>query len=401
MKILKELDELEKEGVITPETAVNIREYVLQRQKTQSQSSLLLTILGVIGSILIGMGLISILAHNWDNLPKIVKTSIALFPLLLGQVICGYLLLTNKKNWLNETASAFTAIAVGLSIAMVHQVYNLLENHISDFILIWILLALPLIYVMNSKATALLFLIGSSTFNVVGVEHHHWIWSLALLYCILPFYYRTWKRNPAENFTVVFHWGIVISIFSMLIPRLIGENNLTITLLLLLWSYIYVGIFLQDTVYYNAYKITAIVGLVILSFWFYVIVKPWNMLHSVALLASILQIGAVGYRTYKKKEEFDFIKIFPALLFVSSLLWNYFLFELLIFALGTWYLVKGLKTNRFLLVNFGLLVISSKIIQWILDDYLPFLFRGLIFISLGIVFFVVNYLIMKKGKKNE
>ena len=88
MKILKELDELTAAEVISPEVAERIRHYAEQR--TQSNSShRLLTVFGALGAILIALGVIVLLAHNWDELPRWIKTFFSFLPLLAGQAACG------------------------------------------------------------------------------------------------------------------------------------------------------------------------------------------------------------------------------------------------------------------------------------------------------------------------
>ena len=54
--ILKELEVLLAEGILTPETATHIRQYY--KQKEDSAPNRLLIVFGVLGAILVGLGLI-------------------------------------------------------------------------------------------------------------------------------------------------------------------------------------------------------------------------------------------------------------------------------------------------------------------------------------------------------
>ena len=61
----KELEELTKAEIISEDTAEKIRNYY---QTKQNNSSTVLVAFAIIGAILVGLGFILIIAHNWDNL---------------------------------------------------------------------------------------------------------------------------------------------------------------------------------------------------------------------------------------------------------------------------------------------------------------------------------------------
>ena len=188
MKILKELDELTAAEVISPEVAERIRHYAEQR--TQSNSShRLLTVFGALGAILIALGVIVLLAHNWDELPRWIKTFFSFLPLLAGQAACGYLLFKKGlTSWWGEAAAAFTALTIGATIAMVHQVYNLPDSSFASFLTLWLILALPTLYLMRSRATAVLYYIGIGALCILGYrEWTTYYTSLVNFVLILPF----------------------------------------------------------------------------------------------------------------------------------------------------------------------------------------------------------------------
>ncbi|MBC7747547.1 MAG: DUF2157 domain-containing protein [Methylotenera sp.] len=65
-KIINELEELLHANVVTTEIAKNIREYF--HQKKEESHNRLSSIFGILGAILVGLGIILVFAHNWDNL---------------------------------------------------------------------------------------------------------------------------------------------------------------------------------------------------------------------------------------------------------------------------------------------------------------------------------------------
>ena len=97
--ILKELPDLIQAQVITEETAQRIKDYY-DHQPAQSANRLFI-VFGILGSLLVGMGIVLIIAHNWDTLPKIAKLAVGFFPLLIGQAISGYVILKkpDERAW--------------------------------------------------------------------------------------------------------------------------------------------------------------------------------------------------------------------------------------------------------------------------------------------------------------
>ena len=106
MSILKDIPDLIKADVITQDTADKIRNYY--ENKSGSSTNRLFIVFGILGSILVGLGIILIIAHNWDELSKEIKTFFAFLPLLAGQILCGFVLIKKQDSiaW-RESGSAF------------------------------------------------------------------------------------------------------------------------------------------------------------------------------------------------------------------------------------------------------------------------------------------------------
>ncbi len=213
MNIQKELPELIKAGVINQETAERIEQYYLQKK---GSSNRLLIIFSILGSILVGLGIILILAHNWDDLSRPIKTSFAFLPLIVGQILCAFTVVKKQESvaW-RESTSIFLSLAIGASISLVGQIYHIPGN-ISSFLLTWVLLCLPMVYILRSSVTSLLYLIGItyyscqiSYWSYPSVESYEY-WLLLLL--VLPHYYLLYKEKPTSNFTLFHNWMIPMSI---------------------------------------------------------------------------------------------------------------------------------------------------------------------------------------------
>lgn len=213
MRILKEIHELISAGIITQKTADKILDHY--KNKSSSSTNRLLIVFGILGAILVGLGIVLIVAHNWDELSRATKIFFAFLPLVIRQFLCGFSLLKRQNSLLwRESSSAFLFFAVGTSISLVSQVYNL-PGSLSSFLLTSMLLCLPLIYLMQSSTTSLLYLLGITCYACEAYwsyqpekPYQYWI----LLFLALPHYYRLQKKKPEINFTIFHHWLIPLSV---------------------------------------------------------------------------------------------------------------------------------------------------------------------------------------------
>ncbi len=214
-QFLNELPDLIRAQVITEETAQRIKDYY-HDQPGQSSNRLFI-VFGILGSLLIGLGIVLIIAHNWDNLSKAIKLIIGFLPLLIGQVLAAFVLIKKREAvaW-REGAATFIFLAIAVSISIVSQVYNI-EGDLKGFLFIWMCLALPVVYVLRSSVASLLFISGI-TWYACEVGYFNYPYNNALAYwvllaLVLPFYYLEFiQKNLKNNFFYFHSWALALSI---------------------------------------------------------------------------------------------------------------------------------------------------------------------------------------------
>lgn len=427
MSIEKDIPKLLNARVISPETAENIKEYY--KIKDNSSSNRLFVVFGIIGAILVGLGIILIIAHNWDGLSRFVKTSFAFLPLLLGQVICGFVLIKKRNEiaW-RESATVFLFLSVGSSISLVSQIYNI-PGDISSFMSTWMLLCLPLIYIMKSSSASLLYLIGITYY---AVETGYWtypssesflFWILLLL--ALPHYLILFKRKPTGNLTIFHNWIFTLSvIISLGTVAKENEELMNIGYLSLFSLFYLIGdskFFKYQNIKNNAYKLFGSVGsiglLLFLSFdWFWEDIQSTDWQFNIWIISpefvfsAILSILALIllYLHQKDKSLYEikpqsyvfilFILVFSIGLYSLFAVW---LINLMIFLFGIYTMWKGSKMKHLGILNYGLLIITALIICRFFDTNLSFIVRGILFVSVGVGFFASNYWLIKQKRSNE
>lgn len=422
--MIKDIPELVKAGVISEETADKIRAFY-QEKEGQSTRRLFI-VFGVLGAILVGLGMVLIIAHNWDELSRMTKTGLAFLPLLLGQGLCGYVLLRKQDSvaW-RESATAFLFFAVGAIISLISQIYNIPGN-ISSFLLTWMLLCLPLVYVMKSSIASLLYLIGITAY---AVETGYWSYPSSesylywlLLLTILPHYYLLYKEKPHSNFMIFHNWLIPLSVIITLGIVADGIGELMFIAYISLFGLIYLigelDFFTKQRPRSNGYKILGFLGTIILllilsfsEFWedlrgedfsFNVVISSPEFLAS-----AILSLLAAGLLTLqlKNKSLHEIKPIAPVfVLFIiifmiglSSAL-SVVLINMLVFAIGILTIRDGAKLDSLGILNSGLLIITALVASRFFDTDLSFVIRGALFVTVGIGFFATNYWMLKKRK---
>ena len=104
MSIQKDLSELVRHGLISDDQHKGILDFYLTKEG-QNKNRLTL-IFAAIGAIFIGLAIILVLAHNWDDLTKMSKIVIAFVPLIVSQILCGYTILRKYGDILWRETSA-------------------------------------------------------------------------------------------------------------------------------------------------------------------------------------------------------------------------------------------------------------------------------------------------------
>ncbi|RJQ32685.1 MAG: DUF2157 domain-containing protein [Actinobacteria bacterium] len=131
----------------------------------------------IIGSVLVGLGILIILAANWDSIGRFVKLGLSFFS-LIAFYSAGYFLKFRKDMPKLGNALFFIgAVLFGGTIFLIGQIYNI-QSNLSTGYLIWFLGIIPLVYLLRSKLIGILsvlvyiaFIIAISSSNYFGSEH--------------------------------------------------------------------------------------------------------------------------------------------------------------------------------------------------------------------------------------
>lgn len=427
MNLSKDTQELLDAGVINIETADKIREYY--KERNNQSGNRMLIVFGVLGAILTGLGVILILAHNWDELGRMTKTIFAFLPLLIGQGFCLFALLKKADStaW-KESTSAFLIFAIGASISLISQIYNI-PGGSGTFLLSWVLLSLPLVYIMKSSISSILYIIGITNY---ACEMGYWsyppkesllFWLLLAL--VLPHYYYLYRDRPRSNFINFHHWLIPAAI-TIVLGTVIKDHAIFmlisyISLFGLFYSIGTFAYFNKQSLRNNGYVIIAslgtisiLLGLSFNAFWEELISKKFilseilsspEMLSAIVLTLAALFLFARHQKGSKLSEMNPIAPVF--LLFILSFIIGMYstsaviLINIILLGIGILTIKKGARIDHLGILNYGLLIITALIICRFFDTNISFIFRGILFILVGVAFFMANFRMVKKRKLND
>lgn len=207
-----ELPKLVEAGVLPKESEERLRAHY-GPVKSTSASTIAVVLFGVLGAMLVGSGIILLLAYNWDALGRPARAVLSFLPLVAGQVLVGWTLYRKQESaaW-QEGSGAFLAMAIGASIALVGQTYHIPGNPAS-FLLSWALLGLPLVYLLRSSMAALLYVIAVTVWTAVAQDQYgHALWYWPLLGAALPFAWLQHRGNRHAPGTALVVWSLCLSL---------------------------------------------------------------------------------------------------------------------------------------------------------------------------------------------
>jgi len=420
-----EFAELNAAGILSVEIIEQLRAHY-GPVSIRSKRSTALLLFSILGAASIGLGIILLLAHNWNTLGRPIRTVLSFMPLMAGQALVWWTLLCRSRStpW-REGSGVFLALAVGACISLISQTYHI-KGDMSTFLLTWIILGGPLVYVLDSTAVALLYLAGTTCWAAaVQFEHSQALlfWPLAAF--LAPHIWQAFKNNPEGPRVQLLSWGLCVAL-----PFATGfvlERTMPG-----LWLVVYSGLFCTlllagrgpfRAVRLNAFHLAGFLGVAVMTLiltydgvwrdigWNHYRhgagYHAWLIWQDYAMaLASLAGVIILAVQTVRRKDWLAAAAIglpalavlgftasaqdVPAGIMVGA-------FNLYALILGAVIVVMGLQRDELITVNAGMALISMLIILRFFDADLTFTIRGLLFIVLGIGFLCANVAMVRRA----
>lgn len=423
--LYQELPELIARGILTQEAADKIRQHYGE-VKSISKMTIMLIILGTIGAFLIGLGIILLLAHNWEQLSRFTRAVLSLVPLVIGQALALWVLRKRPQSGaFKEGSATFLSLMVGASIALISQTYNI-PGDAGTFILTWMLLIMPLVYLMQASMPAAIYLIGITAWSgthgdnpvtavlfwpLAAITIPHFIWalrqeiytlrttilSLIMVICV----------SFAASFSLGKTWpGSWVIIFPSIYSVFYFLGHLEVNKITTHWQ--------------RPLRVIGAIGLFILAFqftfryiWQHLDEYSYGMNRNISginalpdysiTLAIIAAALLLFYDQVKRKNiTISLLGAVPLLAIIAYLVRGHsavlplMIFNVYLFVLSLSRIIAGFRSNNFAVINTGMLMLAILIIARFFDSDISFIIKGLVFIIIGIGFLVTNAILARR-----
>ncbi len=440
-----QLPELVAAGVISSDNAASIDRHY---GSAEPRSNFGFVILATVGAALVGAGVILLIAHNWDDLSRPARTGIAFIPLLIALGLVAFALMQRNESrpW-REAVAVFDFVAVAASISLVSQIYQI-QGSFAEFMRVWMLLCIPIIYLLRSSVGGAVYLIGAIVwlfareFGVfIRTPNPMFYWFLLLL--VVPYFLFRFFDNRGSRETAALAILMTISlVFGLAFTADFAKSDLGAIAFAGLFTVIYLcGVKFFPRPHERLHVIALLGGIgigvtaIVLSFessWHMGREFFWgertlaaNVAFGFEFLLPVLAIGFAVFDLLRRRSQFSLsAATFPIVVAIAWGVANLcnnsaatptnafsifphwagtrcsFAAAAIINCYALWLgvdiLVRGIRANSVARANFGLLLIAVLALSRFFDSELSFVTRGLGFIVVGAGFLVANILMFKK-----
>lgn len=423
----EELPDLVQREVVDPATAERLtRHYELNALGDGSATRKLM--LALLGCLLVGAGVILLFAHNWDELSRPARAAVSLGQLALAQAFAAYALLRRPGAAALEGSGALLALAIGAAIGLISQTYHL-AGELGDFMLVWIALGAPLVYVLPARIVATLVLIAAPwlAFERARDVDHGFAYLVAIA-SMLPALALREHGSRADGLTLLARWAFVLTVplgAAPLVVERAGGPWLPFYAGLAA-AFVALGVSLERGASFprRPLSIAGGLGTVLLALLLsyhevldevlnnhppdYANRATWPAMAAFGIALLALGVAAVRARDVVKANEpaaLALLGVNAVLLAIYGLAHTGASIEGLaivasvaLLALGGALLALGLRAHSASLSNKGLGVLALLFTARFFDTELSFIARGLGFMLLGAAFLAINVLLSRKAK---
>jgi len=439
--LFQEMELWQRDGIIGAETRALLEKHYAVDASAVSWRQIVLCSLG---ALLVGLGVIALLAANWDVLSRPVRSAIALLPLTL---CVGAYLLGLRKGWASqgflEPLGIFWGLSIGAGLSIITQTYHI-SGDVEMFALMWTLLLLPTLYATRSVSVGVGYFVGLLVWVSIGYDYSSnrmVYWPLACL--AVPFIVSLRKEFPGSLRAGIVTWGAALCLTAAL--GLTLEKTIPG-----LWTIIYSGVFASlllggilceprnVSIWQTPMRTLGGCGLAVLLYLL-TFAWPWEEIgwyhrryhesthlwatlfdSALALLAPVLSVfllviahrrksdlyGGQGTRHIPFHTLWGVAPLFVAAAYCifssvgeSNELFPAYLTTLYLGALGLATIGNGLVNRQVIFVNGGVLIVLGVVLGKFFTSDLSFTAKGIAFILCGCLFFVINMLAARQMKK--
>lgn len=415
------LPTLVSDGLITPEQEERIR--ARYPAPPHDGGDRTITLFGILGALLIGLGVILVVAHNWNEFSRTVRTLFVFTPVLVGQALVWYALQHRMavRSW-REGSAIFLTCALCAAVALISQIYHI-EGDLAGYLLACTLLMLPLLYLPGSVVVLLIYLAMTTWYGWAVHGDRSWATSphmpwmmIPLLLGAVPAYVQLARTDGRGR---GFWWSsllMAVAVLSAAHLFHVDWNGWMVLGLMGLGALFTLAPWAHRDPDRRTWPWALVGGTTVLcvlcafsyqATWEELMNAPRPATRDIGMLVAyvVLGLGAYMYALRRRRplERWPYPEALPFFLLCTlcaclSPLLATILVNLGMLAAGVLTVMRGMEKDSLRRMNLGLLIISVTIMARFFDTHLGYFMRGLVFIAIGCAFLYMNLRMVRRRK---
>jgi uncharacterized membrane protein len=420
-----ELPRLVAQGVLTSEAAEALRRHYGPPDAPATRTRWGQILLACFGALLVGGGVILILAHNWDALGRPARAALALSVLLAAQALTLFAVSRRADSvaW-TEATSAFLVAAVGAALALVGQTYHA-GGSFEDLMRGWLWLVVLIPYITGSTLASIgfwaLLLVADPSGRAIRWDP--WLLMLAGL----PFVVQRVRKYPQSWATTLVAMSAAGSIFlvgSFLTVESGWSGLWAVFSVTLLSAIVAAASWPPDSDIAGSWRgrilvpawIALTVVATVLSFdneWRPVLDIERRLRNPNVIAAVLVAVACATFTSIVTVRLARASRTAAATCTAAALLVvvthalrlggieiaGWIAFNVWLLAVGSLTLIEGMRTLKLGTANRGLLTLAALVVARFFDTDLSFLWRGVGFVTLGIACLALNFWLMRRVRR--
>lgn len=423
----KEIPQWKQEGIIDEATSNKLEERYQHQLSSQEKGNTFLVVFGTIASLLIGTGIISLFATNWDFFNQTQKVIVSFIPLVISAslYLFTYLKKGDSMAW-KESVSILVMLSFGASLGLISQVYHI-SGDLGQFLTVWLLSSVPLIYLYRSYAVFLIYVVFATVLLFVDWRNFDLVRVYLIPLLALPFYYLQLKHERLHNKTFVSSWLLPLAYGLMVLAKSMYEGSIAFLMIVAFSFFLYllgqVIYSKENHVFKTPLKIYAYLVVIILAYCYTFvdltesIVGGWELkrdilelhLHDQVKLVVFVGLGILLLVKCIKQgiHVNPFLAVTPLLFFLPLVVTRgeemliTVIFCVYLFALGIYLIAQGVNNKSMLHLNVGMLVVCAMILSKFFEVDVSLTVKGIVSIVMGMCFLATNVVLSKNLKSTN
>ncbi len=433
-RLQKALPEWAKSGYLSADGAQQILAF--EKERAGGGVPYLTLAVSMLGVLLLGAGVISFFAANWQWLPKLAKLAVLFGGMWAAYVAAGYLLGRGAHPLVGQAVLLLGVLLFGANIWLVAQIYHI-SSHYPNGVLMWAIGALVAGYLTRShaalSAAVLLGILWTGMEGFAFTRPVHWPYLLFWAACVPAIALYRWRFAAHGAALGILFWSLST------VVHIEWAGRGAILYLAQLYFLVYLAVFLGGMLMERTGRASELAGLVkryagiaalaalyALTFpsvhgqynWWSAGIEigeaqpvPWAL----ATLVAMLLVAALAWAHRKidsvhgRQSYLDWgwglLAVVAALVFVNLFFQGTFpqavpiVFNLFFFSGLIWLIYAGIAAQDRGLVNLAFAFFALGILARYLDTFWTLLGRSYFFMGGGLVLIVAGIVLERSRRR--